>query len=245
MLENFRKTKCYQFCGMATFLYCLAMVYLFIHARFFAHGWDALGDLVLMLLLTLILAFVFIILTGIAIYQTKKSKGLNERTSIIADIGYVISCVIISFLLCGFTIISIGSQANKNRNKIIRREFPSVRENLYKALRNITEERDFTCGDSQENFAKCLSKQLVDVENVDGNTIYTKDRIYKIIIKSNSCDYKNIKDCSITIENKNSNSKVGYLEMYFSTRIDNYFNRRNYVLYYPAKIVKPKGSGRK
>ena len=99
--------------------------------------------------------------------------------------------------------------------------------------------KDNTCGDSQENFAKCLAEQMKDVEAVNGNTIITKKWIYTISIKSDACELgKNTDDCTITVKKKNPDRKRKYLKIHFST-VSRSSNSRFYVPLVPEIVTEP------
>ena len=187
MLEKFRNTKCYKVSAMMGIFYILSVIVLFVHAKYFAGKLGWLLDLFLMILLGLVLSVVFLILTGVAVYQAKKSKEHTAKPVFLYDISYIVSLIIFAFVLwlCSFIYIT---EIRTMPLSIVNRHFPGVTDKIDNAMYDMNEINDNTCGDSQENFAKCMAEQMKDVEAVNGNTIITKKWVYTISIKSEACE---------------------------------------------------------
>ena len=100
MLEKFRSSKCYKYCALSGLFYILAMILLFIYEAIFSDGMLAiLMYMFLVLIFSLGFIMIFPILTGIAIYQAKKGKGLNSNPVLFYDINYVLSFIIFIFTI--------------------------------------------------------------------------------------------------------------------------------------------------
>ena len=240
MFEKYRSTIFYKLNGILGIIYVLIFVGAIIWA-ITASGWAFAQSIAVLMVATPVLIILTVILSILALCQSKFSKTLNAKPSILADVGYTIICLVSLYLLKSIsTALMNETLRDMYYGHIVTQvEFKNVPNEIERALSNMSidatygYDKNAHCRVSKESFAQCLSKELKDVTSVDGNVINTKDRIYTVYYSS-KCSYLDNAGCKIRVKNKNSKKKR-YLELSYSN-VKNSKNDIVYTLYGNYKI---------
>ncbi len=180
------------------------------------------------LLATCITVAIFTILTITDILRKKQNKKLEYKTSIVADIGYIISLLLCCLI---FDVIYENFLSDKHKNHI-------TVYNLDYTLQEMQYRHD-DCK-SQQDLINCLAKSFKrnpsEKINIKDNVISRKDLTYKVVINEN-CNKNNASEltennCYIEIKLKDVAYKDKHIKAVLQYNYDGHYNGYYNVTYY-------------